>query len=344
MSITTHSSAASRLRAMVVLLVAVSMLVGVGAVAQAAEPTQEYEFVVKINEERRASGLKELPIQSQLTSIARDWSVQMAKDGAISHRPDLATVVKGDWTALGENVGVGGSVGSLHQAFMDSPGHAKNVLGNWDHVGVGVVFSGGRLWVTVNFSRGQIEGTATLASAPPPEMTAEFGDVYADGAHAEGILAIYAKKVTSGCATGKFCPNGSVTRAQMATYVTKALGLAASGTSTYSDVPSTNVHTGSIDAVTKAGVMGACAAGKFCPNDPVLRAEMAQILTDAFGLQASKTWSFTDVPSGSQLAGHVSAIADAGVTTGCTATTYCPDLPVSRGQMATFLARALGLI
>lgn len=344
MSTTIPSSTVSMIRAALVLLISLSLLSGAATVAEATEVTDETQFVLLINEERREAGLKELPIQSQLTSIARAWSAEMAKDGSISHRPDLATVVKGDWTALGENVGVGGSVSSLHTAFMNSPGHAKNVLGNWDHVGVGVVYGGGRIWVTVNFSRGQIDGTATKAAAPAPETTAQFKDVYVSGAHAKGILAIFEQKVTTGCAADRFCPNVSVTRAQMATYVTKALGLGASGTSTYGDVPTSNVHTGSIDAVTKAGIMDACASGKFCPTAPVLRSEMAEILTKAFELQATKTWSFSDVPSGSELAGYVSAIADSAITTGCSQTAYCPDLPVSRGQMATFLARALGLI
>jgi hypothetical protein len=48
---------------------------------------------------------------------------------------------------------------------------------------------------------------------------------------------------------------------------------------------------------------------------------------------------FTDVPTGSSIHDDVEAIANAGVTTGCTATTYCPNDPVTRGQMAQFMNR-----
>jgi hypothetical protein len=32
-----------------------------------------------------------------------------------------------------------------------------------------------------------------------------------------------------------------------------------------------------------------------------------------------------------------------GITAGCSATLYCPDAPLTRGQMAVFLSKALGL-
>lgn len=53
--------------------------------------------------------------------------------------------------------------------------------------------------------------------------------------------------------------------------------------------------------------------------------------------------SFTDVPVGTQFFQFVEALKASGVTSGCTATTFCPNDPVTRAQMAAFLARALGL-
>ena len=52
---------------------------------------------------------------------------------------------------------------------------------------------------------------------------------------------------------------------------------------------------------------------------------------------------FTDVPTGSTFHNHIDAIVDAGITSGCGATTYCPGSPVTRGQMAAFLNRGLGI-
>jgi len=53
--------------------------------------------------------------------------------------------------------------------------------------------------------------------------------------------------------------------------------------------------------------------------------------------------SFTDVPTGHPFFQYIEALRTSGVTTGCTATAFCPDASVTRGQMAAFLARALGL-
>jgi uncharacterized protein YkwD len=49
-------------------------------------------------------------------------------------------------------VGTGGDVDSLHGAFMGSPGHRANVLnGEYDYVGIGLVRTGGTIWVSIVF-------------------------------------------------------------------------------------------------------------------------------------------------------------------------------------------------
>jgi hypothetical protein len=51
---------------------------------------------------------------------------------------------------------------------------------------------------------------------------------------------------------------------------------------------------------------------------------------------------FTDVPNSQTFHTSISKARGAGFTAGCTATTFCPDAPVTRGQMAAFLVRAAG--
>ena len=58
---------------------------------------------------------------------------------------------------------------------------------------------------------------------------------------------------------------------------------------------------------------------------------------------APLTATFTDVPTTHTFFQYVEALMAAGITTGTTPTTFCPDAVVTRGQMAAFLARALGL-
>ena len=112
----------------------------------------------------------------------------MASRGVLSHDPNLAQVaaqVEPAWRGVAENVGVGYSVKQLHDAFMGSTGHRNNILNpSYNRVGIGVVLSGGRIWVTVRFLEGPaIAGSTGLGPPPPPPgvPTVLTGDFNGDG-------------------------------------------------------------------------------------------------------------------------------------------------------------------
>ena len=96
----------------------------------------------------------------------------------------------------------------------------------------------------------------------------------------------------------------------------------------------------SINRVRAADITTGCAPSKYCPNDDVSRGQMASFLARAFELPATSTDYFTD-DNGTTHEGNINRVAAAGITSGCTATTYCPKADVTRGQMAAFLRRAL---
>jgi hypothetical protein len=58
---------------------------------------------------------------------------------------------------------------------------------------------------------------------------------------------------------------------------------------------------------------------------------------------APATPTFGDVPSSNPYYQYIEALAAAGITGGCGGGNYCPNNPVTRAQMAVFLAKALGL-
>jgi hypothetical protein len=138
------------------------------------------EFVARINDLRASQGLSQLVVDPALVSIAADWTEHMAATNTLSHRPNLADVAPGDWTKLGENVGYGGAVATLHTAFVNSPGHYANLVNpGYQYIGVTVVMSGSTMWVTENFMAASRSGVtaasasaggngAALASAPAP--------------------------------------------------------------------------------------------------------------------------------------------------------------------------------
>ena len=90
------------------------------------------------------------------------------------------------------------------------------------------------------------------------------------------------------------------------------------------------------------GITTGCSATRFCPGDPVTRGQMASFLARAFDLPAAGGDWFVD-DDGSTHEENINRVAEAGITTGCSETAFCPADPVTRGQMASFLARALVL-
>ncbi len=106
-----------------------------------------------------------------------------------------------------------------------------------------------------------------------------------------------------------------------------------------------SVHEGTIEAIAAEGITRSCnppVGDRFCPTDAVTRGQMAAFLVRALGLnETSGSDTFTD-DDGSIFEGDIERLAHAGITTGCTSTQFCPDLDITRGQMAAFLTRAYG--
>ncbi|MCQ3814582.1 MAG: S-layer homology domain-containing protein, partial [Acidimicrobiia bacterium] len=179
------------------------------------------------------------------------------------------------------------------------------------------------------------------------EQPTGFSDVDPDNTHAAAIAAIYAANITTGCGTNplRYCPNNPVTRAQMASFLTRALNLNTDEEAGFADVDDTNSHAAAINALAEAGITAGCNTNplRYCPNQPVTRAQMASFLTRAFKLPAADTADFTDVDPNNSHAAAINALAEAGITTGCSQNPlrYCPNQPVTRAQMASFLTRAL---
>lgn len=132
-----------------------------------AGASAEGDFLAKINAERSSRGLNTLSVDGSLASHARKHTQDMINAGEIYHssEAELKAAAGSGWSAIGENVGRGGSVSSLHQAFMDSPGHRANILGDYNYVGIGTGTSNGVLYVTVVFMK---KGSTTTTTTAPP--------------------------------------------------------------------------------------------------------------------------------------------------------------------------------
>jgi hypothetical protein len=150
-------------------------VVGLSASA-IADSGSEQSFLSAINSTRSSSGLGPLTMESGLQSHARGHTSDMIAADEIYHSSsaELQAAAGSGWDKLGENVGRGGSVSSLHQAFLDSPGHKANILGDYNYVGIGTDTSdNGVLYVTVVFMKkgNTASPTTTTTTTAPPETT-----------------------------------------------------------------------------------------------------------------------------------------------------------------------------
>ena len=143
------------------------------SVARAEPQSEEAQFIADLNQLRVSKGLVPLSPDGHLTDIARGWSAVMVQQGSLSHNPNLAAQVGGDWRKLGENVGVGASVDWLNQAFINSPHHYENMVDpDFRDVGVGVVDTDdGNIWVTVDFEQHKSATATPTPVKPAPSLT-----------------------------------------------------------------------------------------------------------------------------------------------------------------------------
>lgn len=166
---------------------------------------------------------------------------------------------------------------------------------------------------------------------------ASFLDIPGD-VHEANIERITLAAFAGGLGDGFYGPTAGVSRGQMATFLARALQLAPVEDGPFTDVDGTP-HEGNINAIARAGIASGFDDGTFKPGDPVTRRQMATFLARARGLQPVADGPFSDV-DGDPHEGNINAVAAAAIAGGFPDGTYRPLQGVTRGQMATFLARA----
>jgi len=153
-------------RIIAALLIALTCSIGLGAThgAGAADPGAEADFANRVNALRASVGRAPLGVHPVLTAKAENWAAYMAGSGCLCHSnlPDGVTVA---WTKLGENIGRGPSVASIHDALVHSPLHYANMVDpSFNCIGVGVAYGSGGMYVAEVFMNGA--GPAAPAYVP----------------------------------------------------------------------------------------------------------------------------------------------------------------------------------
>ncbi|NJC95631.1 MAG: S-layer homology domain-containing protein [Anaerolineae bacterium] len=167
------------------------------------------------------------------------------------------------------------------------------------------------------------------------------------------IEQIYLAGITGGCGSNPliYCPEGSVSGAQMAgfllrgihgaSYIPPTVGLSTG----FGDVPVNYWAAAWVKQFAAEGITGGCGNGNYCPDLPVTRAQMAVfLLRSKYGSSYSPPsvgtgTGFGDVPVNHWAAAWIKQLVSEGIAAGCGGINFCPETSVTRAQMAVFMVR-----
>ena len=167
-----------------------------------------------------------------------------------------------------------------------------------------------------------------------------FTDISKNDYFYDAVLWAVEEGITSGTSDTTFSPNVSCTRAQMVTFLWRVSGFPkASITNPFTDVSADAYYYDAVLWAVEQGITGGTGDGKFSPDAPCTRAQMATFLWRAAGspAPASNVSAFTDVPEGSWYAKAVQWAYEQNITNGTGDGKFSPDATCTRAQMVQML-------
>src|SRR5947209_12479341 len=205
----------------------------------------------------------------------------------------------------------------------------------------------------INFSLSNLLGTVTLPAVSTRVVASSFADVSPGDPFWPYIETLRTVGLTSGCAGSppRFCPKANLSRAEIAVFIDgarhsdpppQAVGL-------FADVPAGFWAARFIERLYRDGITSGCGSRplRFCPNDPVSRADAAVLLERARHgptyVPPAAQGLFVDVALSMPQAPWIEQLFRDAITSGCGPRRFCPNDVATRGQIAVFLTRTFNL-
>jgi hypothetical protein len=243
-------------------------------------------------------------------------------DYAIQYSPDGGTtwITFGDGVSAGTTATVSGLTNNTEYVFRVA---AVNSVGTGPYSG--------------------LSNPATPVVTPFEDSETSIFSADIEWLHQQGI--------TFGCnppLNTDFCPGVPLTRAEMATFLDRWLGFAPTSVDFFTDDDG-SVHEAALNRAKAADVFRGCnppTNDLVCPEDVISRGEAAAVLVRALDLTTDDPAEFTDAID-HLFAREIGVLGTFGITRGCNPPDndeFCPDMPITRGQMAAMLHRASELL
>lgn len=243
---------------------------------------------------------------------------------------------------VGWKAGIHGidATGSVVRTIGGTTKTYPTVIGHRD---VGSTTCPGRIMDSISRIRTNAAAQAVNWPRVPDGLGATIFRDTTGNTHATAIEALVAREITTGYPDGTYRPQLQVTRAQVATFLMRALGLEPVPGVRFTDVAAGNVHGPAINALVDAGVLNGYPDDTFRPDESLRREHMAVVIARALELSPNEVTAqrFSDVVA---YRGDIGALAEAAITTGYPDGTFRPKATVNRDQMATFLMNAVRVL
>lgn len=175
------------------------------------------------------------------------------------------------------------------------------------------------------------------------EGETRFSDVPATKHFAEAVNELAERNVIGGYPDGTFKPGDPITRGQAAAIIVKMLELDTEKVKDpgFKDVTLANGYYKAIAILAEKEIIGGYADGRYGPNEPITRGQMASILVKAFDLPRYDILHhenpFKDVKQFVSHSPNILIIHRLGITTGTSPTTFSPNDSITRGQAAKLM-------
>ena len=224
-------------------------------------------------------------------------------------------------------------------------GIVLNADGTFSHVPTQIVMLGGKYYAKINSLT-----NSTYSVVYNPVIFTDMANHWAKDA----VNDMGSRMVVTGIGGGLYEPERSITRAEFAAIVVRALGLQkGSMESAFGDVALTDWFNGYVDTATAYGLIRGYDSGKFGPNDTITREQAMTILARAMKLTGLNV-ALTDNELSALLANYTdagllpdyaregaAACIKTGVLSGTTSTTLSPKDNATRSEVAVMVQRLL---
>ena len=203
--------------------------------------------------------------------------------------------------------------------------------------------TGGGGYTGGGYTGGGYTGGGSGSGTGSTQRENPFVDVSKDSYYVDAVLWALEKGITTGLTATTFGPDQSCTRAQMATFLWRAMGSPQprGNRNPFTDVPADAYYAKAVQWAYEQKITGGTSATTFSPNDVCSRAQMATFLWRTTGSPApiNNVNPFVDVSADTYYAKAVQWACTTGITNGTGSATFSPDATCTRGQMVTFLWR-----